>query len=39
LLARVHPSFKAPVGGTVYVHLNPEKCITIQDNQQYRKAA
>ena len=39
ILARVHPSFKAPVGGTVYLRLNPEKCITIQDNTQYRKAA
>ena len=39
VLARVHPSFKAPVGGTVYMKLDPEKCITIQDNTQYRKAA
>jgi iron(III) transport system ATP-binding protein len=37
--ARVHPSFKAAVGDTVYIRLNPEKCITIQDNTQYRKAA
>jgi iron(III) transport system ATP-binding protein len=37
--ARVHPSFKAAVGETVYIRLNPEKCITIQDNTQYRKAA
>jgi iron(III) transport system ATP-binding protein len=37
--ARVHPSFNALVGETVYIRLNPEKCITIQDNTQYRKAA
>jgi len=39
LLARCHPSFKASVGDTIYVRLNPEKCITIQDNITYRKAA
>jgi iron(III) transport system ATP-binding protein len=39
LLARVHPSFKVQVGGTVYVRLDVEKCITIQDNTQYRQKA
>jgi iron(III) transport system ATP-binding protein len=39
VLARVHPSFKAAVGATVYLRMNPEKCITIQDNTQYRAAA
>ena len=39
ILARVHPSFQVPVGGTVYMQMNPEKCITIQDDTQYRKAA
>jgi len=39
VLARVHPSFKTPVGDTVYLRMDPEKCITIQDNTQYRKAA
>jgi iron(III) transport system ATP-binding protein len=39
VLARVHPSFKASVGSTVYLRMNPEKCISIQDNTQYRKAA
>lgn len=29
LLARAHTSFKAAVGSTVYLHMNPEKCITI----------
>jgi iron(III) transport system ATP-binding protein len=39
ILARVHPSFMAHVGATVYMKMNPTKCITIQDNTQYRKAA
>ena len=39
VLARVHPSFKAAVGATVYLRMNPEKCISIQDNTQYRPAA
>ena len=39
VLSRVHPSFMAPLGATVYMRMNPEKCITIQDNTQYRKAA
>ncbi|OIQ91214.1 spermidine/putrescine import ATP-binding protein PotA [mine drainage metagenome] len=30
--ARAHPSFKSPVGDTVYLRMAPEKCITIQDN-------
>ncbi len=39
VLARVHPSFNVPVGGKVFMRMNPEKCITIQDNTQYQKAA
>jgi iron(III) transport system ATP-binding protein len=39
LLARVHPSFKAPVGETVHLRMNPEKCITVQDHIEQRKAA
>jgi len=39
VLARVHPSFKALVGETIYMRMNPEKCITIQDDTQYRAAA
>ena len=39
VLARTHPSFKSPVGDTVYLRMDPRKCITIQDNTQYRKAA
>jgi iron(III) transport system ATP-binding protein len=39
VLARVHPSFNPSVGETVYMRLNPDKCITIQDNTQYRAAA
>ena len=30
LLARVHPSLRTDVGGTIYVRLNPEKCISIK---------
>ena len=29
LLARAHPSLATPVGGGVYVRMNPEKCIII----------
>ena len=32
VLARVHTSFKAAVGSTVYMHMDPEKCIIIQNN-------
>jgi iron(III) transport system ATP-binding protein len=39
VLARAHPSFKAAVGESVFIRMSPEKCITIQDNTQYRKAA
>lgn len=39
VLARVHPSLKTPVGETIYLRMNPEKCICIEDNTQYRKAA
>ncbi|MDB5764170.1 MAG: putative transporter ATP-binding protein [Herminiimonas sp.] len=39
VLARVHPSFKASVGDTVYLRMNPEKCISIQDDTKYKKAA
>ena len=39
VLARSHPSFKAAVGESVFIRMSPEKCITIQDNTNYRKAA
>ncbi len=32
VLARAHTSVKSAVGSTVYMKLNPEKCITIQNN-------
>ncbi len=32
VLARAHTSFKASVGSTVYLRMNPEKCISIQNN-------
>ncbi len=38
LLARVHPSFSPPVGTTVHLGMNPEKCIAVQD-ETHRKAA
>jgi iron(III) transport system ATP-binding protein len=31
MLARVHPSVKASVGDTVFVSMDPEKCILVQD--------
>jgi iron(III) transport system ATP-binding protein len=39
VLARVHPSFKVQVGGTVYLRLNPEKCMTIPETVRYQAAA
>jgi iron(III) transport system ATP-binding protein len=39
VLARVHPSFKQSVGETVYMRLNPEKCITVNADTTYKKAA
>ena len=29
LLARAHPSLRTPVGGTVHITMNPEKCVAI----------
>jgi iron(III) transport system ATP-binding protein len=39
VLARVHPSFKVPVGGQVWLRLNPEKCISIPDTTKYAAVA
>ncbi|WP_306395633.1 ABC transporter ATP-binding protein [Telluria beijingensis] len=39
VLARVHPSFNVSTGSTVYLSMNPEKCICIPDDEQYRQAA
>jgi iron(III) transport system ATP-binding protein len=36
LLARVHPSFNVALGTTVYLRMNPEKCITIRDENNAR---
>lgn len=30
LLARVHPSLRTAIGGTIYIRMNPEKCISIR---------
>jgi iron(III) transport system ATP-binding protein len=29
LLARAHPSLRTPVGGTLHISMNPEKCVAI----------
>jgi iron(III) transport system ATP-binding protein len=39
VLARVHPSLDAAIGDTVYIKLNPEKCIPVQAGDALRKAA
>ncbi len=31
LQARVHPSLKTPIGNKVYLGMDPEKCVAIQD--------
>ena len=33
LLARAHPSMRAPVGGTLHITMNPEKCIAIPNSE------
>ena len=27
LLSRQHPTLRTPVGGAIFVHVNPEKCV------------
>jgi iron(III) transport system ATP-binding protein len=27
LLSRQHPTLRTPVGGSIFVHVNPEKCV------------
>ena len=27
LLSRQHPTLRTPVGGTIFIHVNPEKCV------------
>jgi len=39
VLARAHPSIKAPVGEKVYLSLDPAKCICIVDDPKLKKAA
>jgi iron(III) transport system ATP-binding protein len=34
LLSRAHPSLRTPVGGTVHVRTNPDKCIAISEDIQ-----
>jgi iron(III) transport system ATP-binding protein len=36
MLARVHPSFSPPVGTTVHIGMNPEKCVAIPDAARRR---
>ena len=31
LLSRAHPSLRTPVGGTIHVRTNPEKCVAIPE--------
>jgi iron(III) transport system ATP-binding protein len=39
VLARTHPSFNVPVGAEVFLRVRPEKCITVQDRENYPQAA
>ena len=39
LQARVHPSLKTPVGKPIYLKINPEKCIAIQESTEATPAA
>ena len=39
ILARAHPSLRTPIGGTVHVCMDPEKCIAILDGKSSYKAA
>jgi iron(III) transport system ATP-binding protein len=39
LLARVHPSLKTPVGDSIYIRMNPEKCICVREESALKAAA
>ena len=39
LLARAHPSLRRHAGETIYVRINPRKCIAIVEGVAQRKAA
>jgi iron(III) transport system ATP-binding protein len=34
LLARAHPSLRTPVGGTIHVRLDPEKCVVLAGDER-----
>jgi iron(III) transport system ATP-binding protein len=31
LLSRAHPSLRTPVGGTIHIHVRPEKCVVLHE--------
>ncbi|MEP7206495.1 MAG: ABC transporter ATP-binding protein [Casimicrobiaceae bacterium] len=39
LLARAHPSLRTPIGGQVYIRINPLKCVAIPEPGKQRKVA
>ena len=39
LLARAHPSLRTPVGGSIYMLMNPDKCIAIPNSAAPRGVA
>jgi iron(III) transport system ATP-binding protein len=39
LLSRAHPSLRTPIGETIHVRMNPDKCVAIPEESSARAAA
>jgi iron(III) transport system ATP-binding protein len=39
LLSRAHPSLRTPIGETIHVRMNPDKCVAIPEDSSARAAA
>lgn len=39
LLARAHSSVRTPIGGSIHIRMNPEKCVAIAETTTAREAA
>jgi iron(III) transport system ATP-binding protein len=39
LLSRAHPSLRTPIGDTIHVRMNPDKCVAIPEDSSARAAA
>jgi len=39
LQSRAHPSLRTPIGETIHVRMNPDKCVAIPEDSSARAAA